>query len=360
MNLKNNLYQRAIMAVRAHISPEEVIPVEELKMHINFVCNSSTFKEINKEKLLKYLEMDINISYNGEGILDIDEKNDNHIKWLFENGATIDKNRRIDWSFWRHYEQHLYGHIPLNAIENIDNLSNKILMRLEDPKRQGGWIRKGLVVGEVQSGKTGNYTGLICKAADAGYKLIIIFAGLHKSLRAQTQQRLDESFIGFNSDKDDKKYKQTYRIGVGQYKNHPPVIYLTTSNDEGDFAKNIAQQAGTPFGNNPIVVVVKKNKSIIENLLLWCKRMGIQRDEKVIKDIPLLIIDDECDNASINTKKITLKSTELPVDENGNPIEEYDPTAINRGIRKILKLFNQNAYVGYTATPRSEERRGGK
>ena len=73
---------------------------------------------------------------------------------------------------------------------------------LDDPKRDGSWDRRGLVVGEVQSGKTANYTGLICKAADAGYKLIIVLAGMFNDLRAQTQQRLDEGFIGYDSKQD--------------------------------------------------------------------------------------------------------------------------------------------------------------
>src|SRR5690606_4025242 len=87
---------------------------------------------------------------------------------------------------------------------------------LESPHRPGQWDRRGIVVGQVQSGKTGHYTGLICKAADAGYKLIVVLAGMHNSLRSQTQLRLDEGLLGFDS-----QYQYRYdaktqsRIGVG-------------------------------------------------------------------------------------------------------------------------------------------------
>lgn len=343
-------YNRAALNVKWQLNPESIPTFEEVKEVVDLVCKLPKFSSLNKTKLIDLIQKEINISYSGEGILD--SKNDDHIKWLFENGATINKDRKIDWTFWKHYKEHLYDNLPVSAIDNIDSLTNKILMRLEDPKRNSVWSRKGMVVGEVQSGKTGNYTGLICKAADAGYKVIVVFAGLHKSLRAQTQQRLDESFVGFNTDKDDKKYEESFRMGVGLNKNHPPVVYLTTSNDSGDFSKTIAQGTGVPFGETPIILVVKKNKSIIENLLLWAKRMGIRGNQKTIKKVPLLVIDDECDNASVNTSKFNILGEEdLPVDEYGEKVPEFDPTAINRGIRSLLKLFEQKAYVGYTATP---------
>lgn len=77
-----------------------------------------------------------------------------------------------------------------------------------------GIDKKGLVVGQVQSGKTANYTGLICKAADAGFNLIIVLAGMHNNLRSQTQHRLDEDFLGFDTAHEksmaNKRYKQNW------------------------------------------------------------------------------------------------------------------------------------------------------
>ena len=80
--------------------------------------------------------------------------------------------------------------------------TDEILKRLEDPAREGEWDRRGMVVGSVQSGKTANYTGLICKAVDTGYRIIIVLAGMHNNLRSQTQLRLDEGFLGFDTEKD--------------------------------------------------------------------------------------------------------------------------------------------------------------
>ncbi len=335
-----------------YLEPGVPVTSEDLATKVEEVCSLPKFRELDIKKVQELVEMDVFITYSGAGVLDA--KRDNHEEWLFETGGTVKKEREIDWRFWKHYEMYLRkNNFPEKAIENTDLWTNRILMRLEDPKRKGGWSRKGMVVGEVQSGKTANYTGLICKAADAGYKIIIVLAGLHKSLRAQTQHRVDEAFIGFNTDKDDNKYRESSRIGVGTFPNHPIVNYLTTSNDNGDFSNAIAQGAGIQLGGNqhPVVLVIKKNKSIINNLILWCRRMGLRRGNNTIENVPLLLIDDECDNASVNTNKLNLHGEDTPRDEDGNPIDEFDPTAINQGIRTLLKLFNQSAYVGYTATP---------
>ena len=96
-----------------------------------------------------------------------------------------------------------------------------------------------MVVGNVQSGKTGNYTGLISKSIDAGYKIIIVLAGLHNSLRLQTQQRLDKELVGFDTGTDDNANRKT-RIGVGTKRNHlddKAIIYWNTYADpsKGDF-----------------------------------------------------------------------------------------------------------------------------
>ena len=101
--------------------------------------------------------------------------------------------------YWQRYFEWQQRSLPLNVLESVDQSTENILKLLEDPKREGSWDRRGLVVGHVQSGKTGNYTGLICKAADAGYKIIIVLAGLHNNLRSQTQKRLDEGFPGYET-----------------------------------------------------------------------------------------------------------------------------------------------------------------
>jgi hypothetical protein len=120
------------------------------------------------------------------------ENNVGHVAWL--NSA-----RKTDWRYWQRYREWMEPRLSDIAIDALDRTSDSILGLLEDPKREDPWDRRGLVVGHVQSGKTGNYAGLICKAADAGYKIVIVLAGLHNNLRSQTQVRLDEAFLGYET-----------------------------------------------------------------------------------------------------------------------------------------------------------------
>src|SRR5262245_52844815 len=213
------------------------------------------------------------------------------------------------------------------------------LERLEDPRRPGPWDRRGMVVGDVQSGKTSNYSGLICKAADAGYSAIIILAGMHNNLRSQTQERIDTGLLGFDTEKNMSYDNADRWIGVGllnqsEYRKLP-IMALTTSKAQGDFKKNIAESMGIPaLGGMPVVFVVKKNKSVLENLCQWLHDLA--------GDAAALIIDDEADNASVTTGA-------LP--EPGEDAQERDPKTINRLIRSLLLRFKKRAYVGYTATP---------
>ena len=208
--------------------------------------------------------------------------------------------------------------------------------KLFNPQRDDIIInKKGLVVGQVQSGKTANYTGLICKAADAGFNLIIILAGIHNNLRSQTQTRIDEGFLGFDT-QNTRAYdmNRTIRIGVGLIPGFDNAIAnsYTTSTERGDFTKQAANTAGFNFNNpQPIILVIKKNVSVLKRLYSWLKS---QSTHDIIANKSLLLIDDEADNASINTSR-----------------DGDDPTAINKNICKIIKLFNRSAYVGYTATP---------
>lgn len=270
-----------------------------------------------------------------------------HEPWL------PDKRAAIHWNFWRRYERFLEEEKELAPItvQRLSQLTDSVLERLEDPHRAGAWDRRGMVVGNVQSGKTGNYIGLVTKAVDAGYKLIIVLAGLHKSLRSQTQLRFDEGFLGFDTQRNLAYDTQNLRMGVGKLPTMEALIAhsLTSSADGGDFNRKIANQVGVrPGGNDPILLVVKKHKSILDNLLTWVQSVSGDLDaasgRRIVRNVPLLLIDDEADNASVNTNPI-------PVDDDGKPLDDYDVTAINGGIRKILDAFEKSAYVGYTATP---------
>ncbi|MCY3546043.1 MAG: Z1 domain-containing protein [Gemmatimonadetes bacterium] len=257
----------------------------------------------------------------------------------------------IPWRFWERYEQFLdhEKRWPLETLRRLDESTNGALGLLTDPARPGAWDRRGLVMGHVQSGKTSHYVGLICKAADAGYKLIIVLAGFHKSLRSQTQIRLEEGFLGY-----DRGATQTSSpdapikpIGAGLFDIVPKADSITTRADDGDFKRQVANNFAINPGGHPLLFVIKKNNSVLENLLNWVKWAANKRDEhgnQYVTDVPLLVVDDEADQGSIDTQR-------QEYDETGHPDPDHDPTAINKSIRRLLHLFDQSAYVGYTATP---------
>lgn len=268
-----------------------------------------------------------------------------HEEWLNS------RRSEIEWRFWEAYRRFLVNRgIALDVVARSDSITDDVLGRLERPARPGGWDRRGMVVGQVQSGKTSNYTGLICKAADAGYKLIVVLAGMHNSLRAQTQRRLDEGFLGLDSRTQIGTDRQR-QIGVGAGgARHPAAWSMTSSDERGDFAIRVARQIAGRLGGDPILLVVKKNARILENLIEWITTSNGRRDpatgRRIVPELPLLVIDDEADNASVNTREI-----EYETDEDGNVIAETDPARINGLIRRLLGSFERSAYVGYTATP---------
>jgi hypothetical protein len=200
----------------------------------------------------------------------------------------------------------------------------------------------------VQSGKTANYTGLICKAADAGYKIIIVLAGMHNNLRSQTQVRLDEGFLGFATNPDPEIVAF---IGVGKDGRDAGIKpnCATNRSDKGDFNTRIARQLAITPEQRPWLFVVKKNKTVLKRLFDWIRNHAANSQDpetgrKLVTHLPLLVIDDEADHASVDTG-------EQPFDSEGHPDEEHQPKAINSLIRKILHAFTRSAYVGYTATP---------
>jgi len=270
------------------------------------------------------------------------QNNEGHKDWLTAA-------RKQDWRYWQRYREWLERKLSIKAVDALDRSTDSVLKLLEDPKRDGPWDRRGLVVGHVQSGKTSHYSGLICKAADAGYKIIIVLAGLHNNLRAQTQVRLDESFLGYRTSAIEG---DTFvPIGVGEIDSDQGIRpnYATNRTEKGDFSTSVARNLGITPEQRPWLFVVKKNKTVLTRLLGWIRNhVANARDQetgrRIVTHLPLLLVDDEADNASVDTKEMLL-------DENGRPDEEHEPTAINRLIRSILYSFSHSACVGYTATP---------
>lgn len=266
--------------------------------------------------------------------------NTNHFDWL-------SAARKRNWHYWRRYHDFLEAKLSDTVVEELNEATDEILGLLEDPQRSDDWDRRGLVVGHVQSGKTSNYSGLICKAADAGYKIIIVLAGMHNNLRSQTQMRLEESFLGYETtiDRD-----PGMPIGVAEFGEELKTNSATTRAENGDFNKSIAKHFhGISPEERPWLFVVKKQKTVLTELLNWIRtRVADGTDSvngrKLVTKLPLLVIDDEADHASVDTG-------EQMFNEDGTPDEEHQPKTINSLIRQVLHAFTRKAYVGYTATP---------
>lgn len=273
---------------------------------------------------------------------------DTTLKNLAGHEVWLDAARKQDWRYWQRYREWTERKISAAAVDALDKSTDTVLALLEDPRRAGSWDRRGLVVGHVQSGKTAHYTGLITKAADAGYKIIIVLAGLHNNLRSQTQIRLDEGFLGYETAPSENDIRP---IGVGVIDGDPAIRpnYATNRTNTGDFNTAVAAKLGITPEQRPWLFVVKKNKTVLKRLLGWIRNrvadgMEAETGRKIVTSFPLLVIDDEADHASVDTG-------EQIFDEAGNPDEEYEPKAINSLIRQILHSFRKSAYVGYTATP---------
>ena len=253
-------------------------------------------------------------------------KENDHTPWYM---AAKAENSSKFWDRYRLYllkEKHWNG----DTINELDKTTDEIMDLLGNPDQADGFMRRGLCIGDVQSGKTSTYIGLINKAADAHYRVIILLTGTIEKLRRQTQQRIDEGFIGLDSYAFTLE-KGRVQVGVG-------AIDATTSgwavtSTSSDFNAATAKKVVGQLSNisAPVIFVLKKNKSVLEKLEHWLRFYNINPVTKKI-DLPMLLIDDEADNASVNTKA-------------------DDVTAINKGIRKLLALFDRANYVGFTATP---------
>ena len=280
------------------------------------------------EELARLIEEKYGISMGLGAIVDAEDFR----PWLHD--ARI--NKEVGDFYWGRYRKLLSKKgLPKSVIDATDTVTDRVLDRLGDPKNMSSWSRRGMVVGNVQSGKTQNYAGLVCKAADAGYRLIVVIAGIHNNLRNQTQARIDEGFIGRDTGRlaHANKTQRQKIIGVGNFDQREFPVSLT--NTLRDFNKATATTNTSQIGqyNVPVVLVIKKNSSTLKNLLEWLKEHSVHQGTQMVSQ-PMLLIDDEADNASINTA-----------------YARDQVTRINGQIRELLSLFHRCCYVGYTATP---------
>lgn len=320
------------------------IPVEQI-IHPSRIF--STVEEVS-DLLREELSEEVNVIVeDGEHHTIFDNKD--HIEWYKQKKAEDIINFRF-WARYKRYLNHIKGWAT-STVDDLEKTTDNIIELFEDPTvKNRAFDRRGLVVGYVQSGKTASFMGVINKAIDSGYKIIIVLAGMHENLRQQTQERIDEEILG----RDTSIKAEIKRKGVSTLpgETYYPVDTFTESNYDarknGDF--NLRKSHGTPpTSDRCIVFVVKKNKSILKNLIKYFKGwietfdgelVYEEENVKQFNNLPLLLVDDEADQASVNTKP--------HIDTDG---EEVDPTAINECIRELLQLFRQKIYLAYTATP---------
>lgn len=288
-----------------------------------------------------------------------------------------DAERRAARDFyWKAYSGLLEADPGWNgtAISRLDSATSAVISRLADPTWTDPYQSKGLVVGYVQSGKTANFTGVVAKAIDAGYRLIIILTGTVEILRRQTQRRLDMELVGvenilggidphdlakvattdYHADQDwlDGQFL-VHGVPVHAVDDIPTIRRLSTFS--GDYRRLRQGLATLDFRaghelvdkNKPLfdsvnlfrsdvrIAVVKKNSTVLQRLV---DDLGEIHADLV--EIPTLIIDDEADQASVNTKR-----------QKNPSAEEKERTAINQRLSELLKLLTRAQYVGYTATP---------
>lgn len=236
---------------------------------------------------------------------------------LTEVGTARRKDlRELGWysgapadGLWSDLRNRMAGGGLADAIESIDRSTEEIVASLAEPRVDED-NRLGLVIGNVQSGKTANYSAVIAKALDSGYKFVLVLSGVHNNLRKQTQVRLDQD--------------------LGVFEDRQAWYRLTDS--EGDFGDAHTGNASAIVANHGrILAVVKKNSHRLRKVLGFLQSL----DSATKRDTPFLVIDDESDQA---TPDASAKIGD-------------EPTAINLLMRKIWAEVRNGTYVGYTATP---------
>ncbi|HBU80986.1 MAG TPA: endonuclease [Paenibacillus sp.] len=336
--MKNNSYQsikqyvyEGLEAVEGQLQVERIHQeIEETKRQIKELGLSSFAKflrvvdleELNVkdwERMKRELETEFDVAMESGILVQGFEQQKRDNSWW-----TVKEKQKNENYYWKRYKEYMSRTLVPEVIKTTDEDTDNVMNNIGDPLSES-FSRLGMVVGHVQSGKTSNYTGLICKAADAGYKFIVVIAGAMNNLRDQTQARLNESFVG----RDSNGYIGTGKLRGLQSNRNP--ISLTTA--KSDFNRRDArmQSQGMSFDNinSPVLVVIKKHPNSLKNVIKW---INSHYNTKVSKHA-MLLIDDESDYASVNTAT------------------DEKPATINKLIRKLLNLFEKSSYVAYTATP---------
>lgn len=293
--------------------------------------------EVNKEMVFRQIARLVQMRDSVEeyGVLLLDHGTPHDKEWYSRWLATRPTER-----FWSRYCNYLVdSEYELTSLEAMDKDLKSIMGTLGDPNSVSGWAdgRRGLVIGDIQSGKTGTYIGLIAKAIDAGYRCFIILTGNDSELRKQTQERVERGLSGIPTGEGWQDRSDTCsvkRFGPEDSEWNP--IFLTTMNDDLSGravnlnADRIEDMITENKPNGVYIAVMKKTPRFMEGLK---KRIDERRKGRDIK-LPLLFIDDEADYASINTRKAI-----------------GDISRTNGAIRQLLGTFKRWNYVAFTATP---------
>jgi len=336
---ENEIYLRVGSDIRKLKEIGHEITVEIINLRINAAIKDlsdlygdSWPEDINEGKVLR----EITYQHPVQPFTSLSKDRENK-RWIKHKKSESDDS---DWVFWNAYKEILESKRDSDQIKETEDVIDEILDLSGDPSLSGPWLRRGLVMGNVQSGKTENYLGLINKAADVGYKVVILLGGHINELRNQTQFRVDEGVIGKTLN---PVTGLPFPTGVsGTRKGDVKVKDFTTvrtkenaSSGGGDFSSNFRKARVTEVLDEDTlsIFVIKKHKSTFEAIINFLEGREKLDGGKSLS-LPLLLIDDEADWGSINSKE---KQNEI--------------TAYNRFTREILSLFDKATYVGYTATP---------
>lgn len=261
---------------------------------------------------------------------------------IYNDSEEIELDKK-NWHFYQRHKHYLLDTVfkdKIDVVESLDYETDQIIKKFPKPDDHDFFNKKGLVIGYVQSGKTANFTHLISKAASIGYRFVIVLAGMTDTLRMQTQFRIDKELIGSNSLGIDGLKTIKWLPGEEKFISLTGLPDKRIKKDNGDFYIPVNNFTDHFEKTNDVTIAIikklarnnsEKFGSIIGNLINW---IDSRYDKDLSKMPPVLIIDDEADQASIDSAD-----------------EDSDPTVINHAIRKLISLFPKSVYVGYTATP---------
>ena len=354
-----------LQLTNAHLICRQHINYNDIN-HENFLENELIFQLIE----VYYNQLDDNTKKNyrfdifKEDLLKlfVKKKPTQAVAESYELETWLDSSRRVNLEKrFAAYKKLLIKEGKGNIIEQMDADTYKILDSCYNPSEMKyEWDRRGLVYGHVQSGKTANYIGLINRAFDAGYKIVIVLTGMTEDLRVQTQNRIDQGVVG---------QREQIKLGIGEdieFQKLDEIMPATSL--KKDLKKNDDWRDHTLSTKKKSIWVIKKNKSVLENLIMWLDKQRTNGKDSKIHNVPFLVIDDEADNASIQSltkkdyeewgegqklDKLDLEDLSPKQEADLKKAQESVIKAINQNIRVALSLMSHKTFVAYTATPYS-------